>query len=154
MTDFILPRLNLPEFDFKFRQDGNIRFIYDEFRSKYIQLTKEEWVRQNFLKWLVNYRHYPKSRIKVEHLIKLYNQPRRCDAVVYNKELSPQVIIEFKEPNIQIDQEVLNQIGTYNFVLKVPYLIISNGLDHYQLNFNPNANSYELMNSIPDYKDI
>jgi S-adenosylmethionine:tRNA-ribosyltransferase-isomerase (queuine synthetase) len=150
MNELTLPRLNLPEFEFKIRQEGSIRFIYDEFRSKYIQLTKEEWVRQNFLKWLVKDKKYPKSRIKVEQSIKLYNQPRRCDAVVYDKNLSPQVLLEFKEPDIAINQDVLDQIGSYNFVLEVPYLIVSNGIDHYQLEYS-NETGYGLMNSIADY---
>jgi hypothetical protein len=154
MNELTLPRLNLPEFDFNFRQEYNIWFIYDEFRSKYIQLTREEWVRQNFLKWLVMDKKYPKSRIKVEMLIKLYTKPRRCDVVVYDKELNPQVIIEFKEPNIDIDQSVLDQIGSYNYVLKVPYLIISNGLNHFQLEFHSTTNRYELMDLIPDYKSL
>ena len=41
------------------------------------------------------------------------------------------MIVEYKAPEIEITQKVFDQITRYNMVLKVDYLIVSNGLQHY-----------------------
>ena len=38
------------------------------------------------------------------------------------------MIVEYKAPEIEITQKVFDQITRYNMVLKVDYLIVSNGL--------------------------
>jgi hypothetical protein len=41
------------------------------------------------------------------------------------------MIIEYKAPSVRISQKTFDQIMRYNYCLKVPWLIVSNGLQHY-----------------------
>ena len=84
----------------------------------------------------------------------LNGMKRRCDTVVYDKELRPRVIVEYKAPNIKITNEVFAQISRYNLTLKVDYLIVSNGLRHYCCKMNYESNSYTFLQEIPEYTKI
>ena len=53
-------KLNLPLFDFKIKKEKEKNVIFDEIRKKWIILTPEEWVRQNFIKYILS-KNYPKS---------------------------------------------------------------------------------------------
>ena len=102
----------------------NKQYIFCQWRKKYVRLTPEEWVRQQFLHKLVEQYNYPESLIAVE--VQLTTK-RRADAVVYNKDLTPLVLIEFKAESVSLTQRVLDQIAVYNRQFNVPYLILSNG---------------------------
>ncbi len=81
--------LNLPSYDAKIRKKGNSFEILDPLRRKYLVLTPEEWVRQHFVHYLITDRDYPASLIANEASLKLNNLTRRCDTVVYNRQLEP-----------------------------------------------------------------
>ena len=53
------------------KQEDDKEFIFDEFRKLWVRLTPEEWVRQNFLQYLVQVKNYPASLIAVETEIRL-----------------------------------------------------------------------------------
>ena len=89
-----------------------------------------------------------------EAIIKLNNMMRRCDTVVYNNQLEPMVIVEYKRPDVKIDQKVFDQIVRYNIVLRVNFLIVSNGLSHFCCKINYENQSYDFLESIPDYKEL
>ena len=58
---------SLPQANLKIRLNpSGIKEIYDIFRKKYVKLSPEEEVRQNFLHYLVNKKGYPVSLISVE----------------------------------------------------------------------------------------
>ncbi|MEN2590000.1 type I restriction enzyme HsdR N-terminal domain-containing protein, partial [Acinetobacter baumannii] len=59
--------------------------------------------------------------------ITLNGTKKRCDTVLYKRDLSARMIIEYKAPDVEITQAVFNQIMRYNMVLRVEYLVISNG---------------------------
>lgn len=145
--------LNLPQFDLKIKKTDKIR-VWDRIRKKYVVLTPEEWVRQHFVNYLITEKHYPESLISNEIQVLLNNQKKRCDTVIYNKMATPIVIVEYKAPSVKITQEVFDQIVKYNIVLKVNYLIISNGMEHYCCRLNYDNLSYEYLPEIPDYKMI
>ena len=128
--------LNLPAFDIKVKKIGEKPAVFDKLRGKYVSLTPEEWVRQHFVNYLITEKKYPGVLIANESQIELNGQKKRCDTVVYNKELLPLVIIEYKSPDVKITQEVFNQIVCYHLVLTVDYLIVSNGLRHYCCTMN------------------
>lgn len=146
--------LNLPVFDAKLRETANGLEIFDLLRKKYITLTPEEWVRQHFVHYLINEKNYPSSLMANETAIKLNSLNKRCDTVVYNRELNPVVICEYKNPNIEITQEVFDQIVRYNIVLRVSFLIVSNGITHYCCKMDYEHNTYEYLTEIPSYSDI
>ena len=148
-----LPGLNLPEYDIKLRCDesGNAE-IYDCFRKRYISLTPEEWVRQNFALYLVKHQGFPQSRIKLEKYLKIAGNSRRCDIVYFDKSLNPEIIVECKSADIKISHKTFNQIALYNSALKVKYLIVTNGITHYVAQIDYENHKYDFLNYIPEYK--
>ncbi|HCO67133.1 MAG TPA: hypothetical protein DIT04_05160 [Dysgonomonas sp.] len=143
-------RLNLPEFHPKIKKTDRL-YIWDRIRRKYVALTPEEYVRQHFINYLITEKSYPEALIANETQIDLNHQKRRCDSVVYNNQLTPLVIIEYKAPDVKITQEVFNQIVNYNIVLKVKYLIVSNGIEHYCCRMDYSDMSYCYLDEIPDF---
>ncbi|MGL5938306.1 MAG: type I restriction enzyme HsdR N-terminal domain-containing protein [Phocaeicola sp.] len=143
--------LNLPSFSPKITTSNGKKAIYDPLRRKYIILTPEEWVRQHFTRFLVEHKGYPKGLLANEVELTLNGMKRRCDTVLYARDLSPRMIIEYKAPQIEINQSVFDQISRYNLVLKVEYLIVSNGLKHYCCRIDYTTNSYHFLSEVPDY---
>lgn len=146
-----LAQLNFPDFDKKIEKNGDKFFIYDEIRKKNIMLTPEEWVRQHIIHFLINHHNYSKNYIKVEKQIKVNDRLKRFDVLVYNKEGSPFLLIECKAPTVKISQATFSQIATYNMNLKVPYLIVTNGLNHFICKIDFEKNSFEYLKEIPEF---
>ena len=146
--------LNLPTYSFNIKFQGQRKYIFDTLRKKYVLLTPEEWVRQNFLKFLTENKNYPASLIFVEMEFKLNTLSKRCDAVVFNRSGNPFLIVECKAPNVKIDKLVFEQIARYNMQLKVDYLIVTNGLSHYCCKIDFENQTYSFLNEIPDYEII
>lgn len=146
--------LNLPSFDINVKKIGGKLSILDPLRRKFVALTPEEWVRQHFVNFLLREKGYPAALIANEVQIDLNKLKRRCDSVVYNRDLSPLMIIEYKAPDVDITQQVFDQIVRYNIVLKVKYLIVSNGLNHYCCIMNYDKQSFNYLSDIPNYTDL
>lgn len=146
--------LNLPSFDAKISKTDRSTIIFDRLRRKYVSLTPEEWVRQHFVNYLIVEKNYPASLIANEAKINLNSLSRRCDTVVYNSRLDPLVILEYKSPDVKITQEVFDQIVRYNIVLRVKYLIVSNGLSHYCCEMDYENQTFRYVNEIPDYDQL
>ena len=121
--------------------------IFDAVRKRWVVLTPEEWVRQNFLQYIIHVKKYPSSLIAVEKEISLGELKKRFDIVVYGKDSKPWMIIECKEMNVVLDKTVLDQVLRYNMVLQVPYLVITNGSHCYAF-FNDKGQLVEL-NELP-----
>ncbi len=143
-------QLNLPAYDVKIKENN----IFDTFRKKYVRLTPEEWVRQHFLHFLCNEKHYPASLMSVEKSLIINGMSRRFDAVVHNKDGTPVLLIEFKAPEIKLNQTVFDQVATYNLALHADYLIISNGLLHYCCKMDYEKRRYHFLQDIPDYIEL
>lgn len=90
--------LNLPSFDINVKKIGGKLSILDPLRRKFVALTPEEWVRQHFVNFLLREKGYPAALIANEIQIDLNKLKKRCDSVVYNRDLSPLMIIEYKAP--------------------------------------------------------
>ena len=148
------PPLNLPPFDLKTRLEGDILKVHDALRGKYVALTPEEYVRQHFVNFLVNYLHYPATVIANEIGIELNGTRKRCDTVVFGSDSSPLVIVEYKAPGVEITQSVFDQIVRYNMRLRARYLVVSNGLRHYCCRVDYDSDTYHFLPRIPDYADI
>lgn len=123
--------LNLPHTGIRLeRRNGRIH-IWDHVRLRWIVLTPEEWVRQHFTHWMVEHLGYPLARMGHEISLEQNGQRRRADAVFYDAKCRPLIIMEFKAPHVALSQKTFDQITRYNMVLQVPYLIVSNGMQHY-----------------------
>lgn len=147
-------KLNLPPFDINVKKVNGRLSIFDPIRRKFVALTPEEWVRQHFVNFLLREKGYPAALIANEMQIDLNKQKRRCDSVVYNRDLSPKMIIEYKAPDVAVTQAVFDQIVRYNIVLKVKYLIVSNGLSHYCCVMDYQKQTYEYLPEIPSYNNL
>ncbi len=101
--------------------------IFCEWRHRWVRLTPEEWVRQQLLHRLVEQLNYPASLIAVETAIRVGEAAKRCDAVVYDRQMNPLVLIECKAETVALTQKTLDQAITYNRKLQVPYLLLHNG---------------------------
>ncbi len=145
--------LNLTPATLKIKKKDAKFFVWDVWRKKDVVLTPEEWVRQHLLHNLVSEYNYPTERIAVEQQIRLPQIQRRCDAVVYNRLGHPQMIVECKEPNVKLDENVVHQIAHYNLALNTKWLLISNGLKHVTLHIN-SGNQIEYYESIVYYHFI
>ena len=146
--------INLPPYDIKMREQGGKRQIFDFLRRKYVALTPEEWVRQHFVHFLINHKGYPQGLLANEVELKVGDKKLRCDTLLYNRALQPQMIIEYKAPHVEITQQVFNQITVYNHLLHVDYLVISNGLQHFCCRMDYKKNSWEFLKEIPNYEVI
>jgi hypothetical protein len=120
-------KITYPETNPLIKTKANREFIFCIIRKRWILLTPEEWVRQNFLKYLIELLHYPASLIAVEKQLLLGDVKKRFDIVVYNKESKPFMIIECKEMNVPLTENVLQQALRYNTNIQAGYLIITNG---------------------------
>lgn len=146
--------LNLPFFEAKISEQDGKRTIWDPIRKVWTALTPEEQVRQAFVSYLVNYKGVSLSHIANEQTIDLNGMKRRCDSVVYNRAGNPAVIVEYKSPAVAITQKVFDQISRYNIVLRVDYLMVSNGLKHYCVRMNYDTGTYSFLTDIPDYSQL
>ncbi len=146
--------LNLPHFDKKITTKDGKLFILDIIRRQHVALTPEEWVRQHFVHFLINYKGYPLSLMANEVQLKFNGMSRRCDTLVYDRSLTPRVIVEYKAPSVNITQKVFDQICRYNMVLHVDYLIVTNGITHYCCQIDYSTHSYRFLHDIPEYDAI
>jgi hypothetical protein len=146
--------LNLPPYAIKIRESEGKRMIFDILRRKYVALTPEEWVRQHFVHYLINHKHYPATLLANEVKLQVGNKVLRADSVLYSQQLQPRMIIEYKAPNIAVTQKVFDQISVYNLLLKVDYLVVSNGLNHYVCKMDYDHQKYVFLEDIPDYQNI
>ena len=146
--------LNLPEADFRMRDFGGKKEIFDGIRKKFIALTPEEWVRQHFVAYLVKSKNVPASLIGIEVSIKMNRLQKRGDIVVYNKSGKPCMIIECKAPEICITQDVFEQVARYNMTLNVNYLVVTNGLIHFACFIDHEKSDYQFLKEIPDFIEM
>lgn len=154
MQIYKMLQLNLPSAVLKITRKENRDYVFDTLRKKYVALTPEEWVRQNFVHFLIRYKNYPVGLLANEVQISLNSTRKRCDTVLYNRNLTARMIIEYKAPSVNITQEVFNQITRYNIVLKVDYLIVTNGINHYCCKVDYRNNSYSFLRDIPEYSEL
>ena len=151
MKDKTKPNLNLPPADLSLKKQDGKDYIWDRLRKQFVRLTPEEYVRQRFIFYLIEDKNYPEGLLANEVSIELANLKRRCDTVLYDKQLTPQMIIEYKAPSIEITQETFNQILRYNMTLNVRWLIVSNGIQHYCCSIDKDGN-YCFEKEIPKYE--
>jgi len=128
--------------------------ILDQIRRKYVRLTPEEWVRQNFVQYLIREGKYPPGLIAIEVMFSLNKLKRRVDILIHDRSGQPVMIVECKEPEVKINDEVFDQIVNYNMEFKVPYIVVTNGTDHYACKIDHENNKWEFLMVIPLYEDL
>jgi len=150
----MLKQLNLPQYSFKINGKEDNEMILDPLRRKFVKLTPEEWVRQNFVQYLINEGKYPAGLLGIEVLFRLNKLKRRVDILVHNRLGEAIMIVECKSADVKIDEKVFEQIATYNMKFKVPYLVVTNGLHHYACKIDHQEMKFEYLLVIPLYEDL
>ncbi len=149
-----MEKLNLPQYGLNIKTDAQNKYIFDIIRKKFLVLTPEEWVRQNFVHFLINDLHYPQSLIATENGLKLFNTQKRADIVIYGRDMKPLVVVECKATDVTITQETFNQVARYNINFKARLVIVTNGMKHYCARFDAASSRYTFLNEIPDYSQL
>lgn len=144
-------QLNLPEYNFRIKKQEEKFLIFDSQRKRYVSLTPEEWVRQHFIRFLIEEKGFPAAYLAVEKQLNMNGMKKRCDAILYDKDGIPTLIIELKAPNVPVSQATFDQVAVYNAKLKVNFFMISNGIEHFCCRINTETARYEFFPEIPDY---
>lgn len=120
--------IQFPPPDFKIETRKGVDFIFDRLRKKWVVLTPEEWVRQNFIQFLLISQDIPPSLIAVERAFKVGDLSKRFDILVFDREARPWLLVECKSMEVPLDDKALSQILRYYSSLPVPYFVITNGV--------------------------
>ena len=143
--------LNLPSYSLKIKEESGATFIFDEIRKRYLVLTPEEWVRQHLVQFLIREKKYPRSLIQLEGGLKLNSLQKRSDILLFNNFGEKILLVECKAPSVKITQDTFDQIARYNFIHRVQWLLVSNGLQHFCCEIDFEKNSYRFVEELPEY---
>ena len=138
-----------PEPAFRMKTEGENTFIFDTLRKSWLLLTDEEWVRQNFVQYLIQEAKYPSSFIALEKEIILNELKKRFDILVYNKQFQPWMLIECKAREVQLSEDVLQQVLRYNISVPVQYIIITNGVS--TIGWKKEGGGLLLIEEVPEF---
>ena len=144
-------KLNLPLFEFKIKKENNNTIIFDKIRKKWIILTPEEWVRQNFISYILN-KNYPKSLINCEKVFYINKVSKRYDIVVYDSSGDVEILVECKSYDVNLIKEHFDQVMRYNLELKSKYVVVTNGLRHFYFEFDESEKIYKQKKDLISYK--
>jgi hypothetical protein len=139
--------IHFPQSEFRIKKEDDKEFIFDMLRKKWLLLTPEEWVRQNFVQYLIQGKKYPAALIAIEKEIQLGELKKRFDVLIYNKDHKPWMMIECKGPEIKLNDAVLQQLLRYNISVPVEFMIITNG--SYTYGWQRIGNDLVLINELP-----
>ena len=148
-----LQHLCFPDYDFRLKKVDSKISIFDELRKKWLVCTPEEWVRQNLIKFLINKYNYPPNLIAIEKGLSLAGRDYRFDALVFDGEFKPLLIIECKAPSIKLSQDTFDQIWTYNYEIKAPYFLITNGVTFIMGKYSK-ENDIEFFDSPKSFEEL
>ena len=75
----------------------------------------------------------------------------RFDLLAYNRNGQPLLVAEFKAPDVKISQDTFDQVVRYNMALKVEWVVVSNGMQHYVCEIDYRKNRYEFLREVPGF---
>lgn len=142
-------KIEFPKNKISVRQREGVNEVFDVIRKRWLQLSPEEWVRQNIIQFLIA-NNYPATLMAIEKEIKLNELSKRCDIVIYDRDTQPFMIIECKEMNVTLAEKTLSQILRYHISLPAKYLIITNG--SYSYGFEKVEGQFHEINKFPEFQ--
>jgi hypothetical protein len=142
--------INYPEPQFRTKREGEKEYIFDSLRKKWLLLTPEEWVRQNFVQYLIRVKKYPATLIALEKMISLGELKKRFDILVYDNDHRPWMMIECKAPDVELNENVLHQLLRYHIAVPAGYLVITNGEHSY--GWKKENNALKLIEELPEWE--
>jgi hypothetical protein len=147
-------KLNFPDAIPRLQTENGVTKIFDTVRRKWLVLTPEEWVRQHLVTYLHSHKSCPLGLMAIERSLKMNGMVRRSDVVVFGRNNNPLLLAECKAPGIRLSQRTFDQAARYNMTLRVPYLMITNGLEHFCCRIDFEHQSYAFLPEIPDFTEM
>jgi hypothetical protein len=145
-------KIYYPTWTFKIREpEKEKEEIWDEVRKQWVRLTPEEWVRQNFIQYLLLVKNYPASYMAVERKIRLGELNKRFDLLVFDQAAQPWMLVECKAMEERLDSRVLWQVLRYNMATPVKYIVITNGGECHA--FVRGITEFEDIAALPTYSE-
>jgi hypothetical protein len=141
--------IEYPEQRFQIKKDAGKDIIFDPLRKKWLSLTPEEWVRQNFVQYLVQVKKYPATLIAMEKMIRMGELKKRFDILVYDTNHHPWMMIECKAPVIKLDESVLHQLLRYHISVPAGFLVITNG--EFSYGWEKKEQALQLIDELPEW---
>lgn len=104
-------------------------FIISNLDKKEFRLTGEEVIRQLWINRLINKHNIPIDKMYAEKEIKIGTFNTRADLVLTGiaSEISPIIVFEFKAPDVNDEQQGIEQLKSYCNAINAPSGILSNG---------------------------
>lgn len=145
-------KIDFPSYPFKIKRENGLDIIFDPLRKSWIRLSPEEWVRQNFLQYLLQVKGYPAALIAIEKEIMLGELSKRFDILVYDQAHKPWMMVECKAMEVALNEKVMEQILRYNLSTPVRYLVITNG--SYSSAFERNESGLHIIRELPVWRPV
>ena len=137
---------------FKTKEEEGRTMVFDPLRKKYVALTPEEEVRQKVLYLLVEQLFVPSGLVAVEYSVKVNGLDKRCDAVVFDRDAHPLMIVECKAPGVILSQKTLEQAVRYHSALRPKFLMLCNGKDCFC--FEARDGALKTLDHLPSYAEM
>jgi type I site-specific restriction endonuclease len=144
--------IDYPTYQPKIKKEDGAELIFDEVRRRWVVLTPEEWVRQNFLQYMIQVKKYPASLLAIEREITLGELKKRCDIVLFSPAGKALLLVECKEMNVPLKEKVLQQALRYNISLQVPFMVITNG--SFTAAFNNKDGELVAIDALPSVEQL
>jgi hypothetical protein len=144
----IIP-IDYPDYAHAIREEAGNPIILDPVRKKWVSLTPEEWVRQNFLQYLLQVKGYPPALISVEKEIKVGELRKRYDIVVYDRGTQPWLLVECKQTSVMPGPDALDQALRYHIQVPVRYIVITNG--HFTYAWEKQEGRLTVLTALPSW---
>lgn len=151
-----LPKLNLPPAALRLREperEGGRASVLCLCRRRYVALTPEEWVRQNFIGFMVGYLGFPQALVAAEMPVDVNGLRQRADIVAFSRTQRPLVIVECKAPSVTLSQTTLNQACRYLSSIGAVAVVLTNGMEHYCVGLKADGMA-QFMNHVPTWADV
>jgi len=120
--------------------------IFCIIRKRWFKITPEEWVRQNFLLYLIHVLEYPASLIAIEKQLITADVKKRFDIVIYKNSV-PFMIVECKEMNVPLSENTIRQVLNYNANIQAEIMVVTNG--SYCAGFEKKGNQFVEIYELP-----
>lgn len=144
--------VTFPEPQFRIKKEDQKQYIFDPIRKMWLLLTEEEWVRQNFVNYLIAGLNYPSTVIALEKEIVLHELKKRFDILVYDKNHQPWMMVECKAPEVALNEEVLQQVLRYTISVPVEFIVITNG--NTTVGWKKEEGALNLLNGMPAWDRV
>ncbi len=149
-----MEQLTLPAYSYKLKNSAGKIYIYDAIRKKWLVLTPEEWVRQHLINYLHVFLGFPTTLMRIERGTAYNKLQKRTDICVFDTQGNPLLLVECKAPQIPIATATVQQAAIYNQTIKAPFLLVSNGRQHYCWSVGPDGISLEPMPELLTFEKL